>query len=75
MREGNSATIFFYRLYVVSGSPAPLPRARREDIPLLINAFLQEYARQNQKRIAGLSAEAQEILQRYEWPGNIRALP
>ncbi len=40
----------------------------------MINAFVQEFSRQNSKRIAGLSADAQEALQRYEWPGNIREL-
>jgi len=49
-------------------------RERREDIPLLITTFIQEFARQNNKRITGLSAEAQEALQRYDWPGNIREL-
>jgi len=73
VREGKFRDDLFYRLDVVPIRLPPL-RERREDIPLLINAFVQEFARQNQKRITGLSADAQEALQRYEWPGNIREL-
>ena len=40
----------------------------------MINAFVDEFAKQNNKRITGLSADAQAALQRYDWPGNIREL-
>jgi two-component system response regulator AtoC len=73
VREGKFRDDLFYRLDVVPIHLPPL-RERREDIPLLINAFVQEFSRQNQKRITGLSAEAQAALQRYDWPGNIREL-
>src|SRR5471030_3223757 len=73
VREGKFRDDLFYRLDVVPIHLPPL-RERREDIPLLINAFVQEFATQNHKRITGLSADAQEALQRYEWPGNIREL-
>jgi DNA-binding NtrC family response regulator len=73
VREGKFREDLFYRLDVVPIHLPPL-RDRREDIPLLINAFIQEFARQNQKRITGLSADAQEALQQYSWPGNIREL-
>jgi DNA-binding NtrC family response regulator len=73
VREGKFRDDLFYRLDVVPVHLPPL-RERREDIPLLINAFLQEFAQQNQKRVTGLTADAQEILLRYEWPGNIREL-
>jgi two-component system, NtrC family, response regulator AtoC len=73
VREGKFRDDLFYRLDVVPIHLPPL-RERREDIPLLINAFVQEFARQNHKRITGLSAEARDALQRYEWPGNIREL-
>ena len=73
VREGKFRDDLFYRLDVVPIHLPPL-RERREDIPLLINAFVQEFARQNNKKITGLSAEAQEALQRYDWPGNIREL-
>ena len=73
VREGKFRDDLFYRLDVVPIHLPPL-RERREDIPLLIQAFVQEFARQNSKRITGLSAEAQDALQCYEWPGNIREL-
>jgi two-component system, NtrC family, response regulator AtoC len=73
VREGKFRDDLFYRLDVVPIHLPPL-RERREDIPLLINAFVQEYARQNQKKITGLSADATDALQRYEWPGNVREL-
>src|SRR5471032_3296815 len=73
VREGKFRDDLFYRLDVVPIHLPPL-RERREDIPLLINAFIQEYAKQNEKRITGLSADAQDILLRYNWPGNIREL-
>jgi two-component system response regulator AtoC len=73
VREGKFRDDLFYRLDVVPIHLPPL-RERREDVPLLIHAFLQEFARQNDKRITGLSTDAQEVLQRYEWPGNIREL-
>src|ERR1700677_89408 len=73
VREGKFRDDLFYRLDVVPIHLPPL-RDRREDIPLLIDAFLKEFSKQNQKKITGLSADAQEALQRYDWPGNIREL-
>ena len=73
VREGKFREDLFYRIDVVPIHLPPL-RERREDIPLLANAFLQEYAKQNRKRVTGFSAEAQEALQRYDWPGNVREL-
>ncbi len=73
VREGRFRDDLFYRLDVVPIHLPPL-RERREDIPLLIHAFVQEFAGQNNKRITGLSADAQEALRRYSWPGNIREL-
>jgi DNA-binding NtrC family response regulator len=73
VREGKFRDDLFYRLDVVPIHLPPL-RERREDIPLLTQAFLQEFTRENQKKITGFSSEAQEALQRYDWPGNIREL-
>ena len=73
VKEGKFRDDLFYRLDVVPIHLPPL-RERREDIPLLINAFLREFARQNDKRVTGFSADAQDILLRYDWPGNIREL-
>ena len=63
----------FYRLNVVLMSLPPL-RERKEDIPILINHFLKRYAEENGKEIAGLSSEAQDILLKYDYPGNVREL-
>jgi two-component system response regulator AtoC len=73
VREGKFREDLFYRLDVVQIHLPPL-RERREDIPLLTNAFLQEFARQNGKKLLGFSADAQEALLRYDWPGNVREL-
>jgi len=73
VREGKFRDDLFYRLDVVPIHLPPL-RERREDIPLLINAFVQEFVKQNNRRITGLSADAQDALLRYSWPGNIRQL-
>jgi DNA-binding NtrC family response regulator len=73
VREGKFRDDLFYRLDVVPIHLPPL-RDRREDLPLLINAFVREFARQNEKKVTGLTAEAQDALQRYDWPGNVREL-
>jgi DNA-binding NtrC family response regulator len=73
VREGKFREDLFYRLDVVPIELPPL-RDRREDIPLLVHAFLREFARTNQRNVTGLSADAQEALLRYSWPGNVREL-
>jgi two-component system response regulator AtoC len=73
VREGKFREDLFYRLDVVQIHLPPL-RSRREDLPLLTNAFLHEFAKQNGKKVTGFSAEAQEAMLRYNWPGNIREL-
>jgi two-component system response regulator AtoC len=73
VREGKFRDDLFYRLDVVRITLPPL-RDRRDDLPLLIHSFLPEFARQNDKKVGGLTAEALETLQRYDWPGNVREL-
>ena len=63
----------FYRLNVITIDIPPL-RERREDIPLLINHFLKIYQKKNNKRIDGISEEAQDIMTGYRWPGNVREI-
>ena len=63
----------FYRINVVSITIPPL-RERKSDIPVLINHFIDKYSKQNAKEITGISKEAQNILMRYHFPGNIREL-
>jgi DNA-binding NtrC family response regulator len=63
----------YYRLNVVQIRVHPL-RERKEDIPLLANAFLKEISQRDNKTFRPLSPEAMEALLRYDWPGNIREL-
>jgi Nif-specific regulatory protein len=63
----------FYRLNVIELTVPPL-RARREDIALLANTFLQHHCQRTSRRIKGFSAAALEILASYRWPGNVREL-
>ncbi|MBQ0769038.1 MAG: sigma-54-dependent Fis family transcriptional regulator [Bizionia sp.] len=63
----------YYRLTVVEINVAPL-RERKEDIPLLVEKFLFKYGVEYKDRYVKISTEASEILQRYDWPGNIREL-
>ena len=63
----------FYRLNVLHIELPPL-RGRREDIPLLVDAFIRDASRRHDHRFEGISPEAIEILQGYDWPGNVREL-
>jgi two-component system, NtrC family, response regulator HydG len=63
----------YYRLNVVTIEVPPL-RDRREDILVLADYFLKKYNEENQKKLTGFSAEANDFLLKYEWPGNIREL-
>jgi len=72
-KAGTFREDLFFRLRVVEIWLPPL-RERREDLPLLAQAFLREFASENQKPVAGYSSEAMDLLQRYLWPGNVREL-
>ena len=63
----------YYRLNVVHIQVPPL-RDRKDDIPLLVAAFLKEFATENGKTITGIDSKARAALYRYDWPGNIRQL-
>jgi DNA-binding NtrC family response regulator len=63
----------YFRLNVLSIELPPL-RERRDDIPLLVEAFIQDVAERHDRRFPGISPEAMEILKAYQWPGNIREL-
>jgi len=63
----------YYRLNVIPIRVQPL-RNRREDIPLLVETFLQEAARENRGGVKTVTDEAMEVMQAYEWPGNVREL-
>lgn len=63
----------YYRLNVIAIFLPPL-RERREDIPLLIDHFLQRYSEKNRRPIPKISKEARDLLLRYTYPGNVREL-
>jgi len=73
VREGKFREDLFYRLNVITIDLPPL-RSRREDIPLLVNHFLEFYTNENGMAQRRLSADALRALVDYEWPGNVREL-
>lgn len=73
VREGRFRDDLFYRLNVISIDLPPL-RARREDIPLLVNRFLEHFSKENDLEIRKLTPDAMRALVDYDWPGNVREL-
>jgi len=63
----------FYRLNVIK-IELPSLRQRKEDIPLLVRHFIDIYSAENNKEISGVTEDILEILEAYDWPGNIREL-
>jgi len=63
----------YYRINVISVSVPPL-RERKEDLPLLVEHFMNLYSKENHKEIEGISGEVLQALIDYDWPGNIREL-
>jgi DNA-binding NtrC family response regulator len=73
VKRGSFREDLFYRLRVVEIWLPPL-RERSDDIPLLAQTFLREFAREQNKDIKDFTAEALEALIHYHWPGNVREL-
>jgi DNA-binding NtrC family response regulator len=73
VRNGRLREDLYYRLNVFAIEIPPL-RERREDIPLLIQRFLNEFNATNEKSVRGVDQDAMQILEQYPWPGNIREL-
>lgn len=73
VKKGNFREDLYYRLNVVHIEVPPL-RERKEDIPLLLNSFLNEFNNENSKNIEGFTPQARKLLCSYSWPGNIRQL-
>jgi DNA-binding NtrC family response regulator len=73
VRAGKFREDLFYRLQVVPIVLPPL-RERRSDIPLLVQSFIREFAKENEKRVTDLTSDAMEALIHYSWPGNVREL-
>ena len=63
----------FYRLNVVRIHLPPL-RDRRDDIPLLVNYFLEKIAREQGRKPKSIATAAEKLLEKYHWPGNVREL-
>lgn len=73
IREGRFRADLYYRLRAVTIQLPPL-RQRKEDIPLLVEHFIQEANRINGKNIKGITDQAMQFLIKYDWPGNLREL-
>jgi two-component system NtrC family response regulator len=71
--EGTFRDDLFYRLKVVTISLPPL-RERKEDLPVLIDFFMDKFTKENGKSIKGFSSEARDQLLKYDYPGNVREL-
>jgi len=71
--DGTFRTDLYYRIKVVKIGLPPL-RERREDIPLLIDNFVEQFNRLHRKDIPGVSAAVLEILMNHNYPGNVREL-
>src|ERR1700751_2260057 len=73
VEDGEFRSDLYYRLHVFPLSVPPL-RERREDIPLLVRHFVDEYARLMNRRIETIPPQTMEALLSYSWPGNVREL-
>jgi transcriptional regulator with GAF, ATPase, and Fis domain len=71
--DGAFRSDLYYRLNVFPIKLPPL-RERKEDVPLLVNYFVNRYARRAGKKIKHIQKKTLEILQEYSWPGNVREL-
>ncbi|MDD4998262.1 MAG: sigma 54-interacting transcriptional regulator, partial [Syntrophales bacterium] len=73
VRRGRFRQDLYYRLNVFPITVPPL-RQRKEDIPLLVQSFIERYARKLGKRITSIHKDTMKTLQDYPWPGNVREL-
>ena len=73
IEKGNFREDLYYRLKVVQIRIPPL-RERKEDIPLLVQHFLEKHSGDVAKKITKISPDVIEVLQQYDWPGNVREL-
>jgi PAS domain S-box-containing protein len=73
VREGRFRPDLFYRLNIFPLTVPPL-RQRKDDIPLLVNAFTERHAKELGKQFTSIQKETMKTLKDYDWPGNIREL-
>ena len=72
-RKGRFRLDLYYRLNVFPITVPPL-RQRKEDIPLMVHAFMERYSRKLGKQITSIQKETMKALRDYPWPGNVREL-
>src|SRR6266581_4291922 len=73
VREGHFRQDLYYRLAIISIFLPPL-RDRKEDVPALVDFFVDHYNRKFRKSVQGPNEETQRLLMNYDWPGNVREL-
>ena len=73
IEEGKLREDLFFRLNVIP-LYVPALRERRDDIPMIMDHFLEKYARENGRPITGYTANTRELFLKYDWPGNVREL-
>jgi DNA-binding NtrC family response regulator len=73
IKDGKLREDLFYRISAITVHLPPL-RERRDDILPLARAFLQRFASQAGRNISGFDPKAEELLQKFDWPGNVRQL-
>jgi len=73
VRDGKLREDLYYRLNVFEIKLPPL-RERKDDLPLLIQGFINEFNLRNQRSVVSVEPRAMALLQAYSWPGNVREL-
>ena len=73
VQNGEYREDLYHRLSVVTINMPPL-RERKEDIPLLVDTFINEFNKENGKQVSGITNQAMRFLLRYDWLGNVREL-
>ena len=73
LAEGSLREDFYYRINIIPIVVPPL-RERKEDIPLLVNHFIDKISGREDKQVKGIERDALDMLTNYHWPGNVREL-
>jgi len=73
VQRGRFREDLYFQLQVID-LKIPSLRRRLEDVPLLVNSFIEKYNRKLGKNVQGVSSEAMQMLTNYEWPGNVKEL-
>ena len=73
VERGNFREDLFYRLHIIPVELPPL-RDRKDDVPLLVEHFVDKLAKRTRSEVTGVAADAMASLRAYSWPGNVREL-